>query len=41
MQERRNSNALSVELRLSCTNPSIYPIDTYLYLSGLVINELN
>ena len=23
MQERRNSSALAVELRLSCTNPSV------------------
>ena len=28
MQERRNSSALAMELRLSCTNPSIcWPID--------------
>ena len=32
VQERRNSSALAVELRLSCTNPSIYPAD-----SGMVI----
>ena len=24
VQERRNSSALAMELRLSCTNPSIY-----------------
>ena len=24
VQERRNSDALATELRLSCTNPSIY-----------------
>ena len=24
VQERRNSSALAVKLRLSCTNPSIY-----------------
>ena len=29
VQERRNSSALAMELRLSCTNPSIY---TYLNL---------
>ena len=27
MQERRNSIANTLELRLSCTNPSIYSID--------------
>ena len=26
VQERRNSSALAMELRLSCTNPSIYNI---------------
>ena len=24
VQERRNSSALAMELRLSCTNPSVY-----------------
>ena len=27
VQERRNSSALAMELRLSCTNPSIYVTD--------------
>ena len=31
VQERRNSSALAVELRLSCTNPSIYAV----YACGL------
>ena len=29
VQERRNSSALAMELRLSCTNPSIYNIHLY------------
>ena len=29
MQERRNSSALAMELRLSCTNPSMYRWRTY------------
>ena len=28
MQERRNSSALALEIRLSCTNPSIYKLAT-------------
>ena len=27
VQERRNSSALAMELRLSCTNPAIYYVD--------------
>ena len=35
LQERRNSNALAMELRLSCTNPSIYLVlDSYWTNSG-------
>ena len=33
VQERRNSNANTLELRLSCTNPSIYGCPTPLLLS--------
>ena len=29
VQERHNSSALAVELRLSCTNPSIYAAKSY------------
>ena len=28
-QERRNSSALAMELRLSCTNPSIYALGPF------------
>ena len=33
VQERRNSSALAMELRLSCTNPSICGIVEKYYLS--------
>ena len=29
VQERRNSSALAMELRLSCINPSMCPLDRY------------
>ena len=32
MQERRNSSALAMELRLSCTNPSIRSVDPHTVL---------
>ena len=35
VQERRNSRALAMELRLSCTNPSIYSV--YVEISCFVI----
>ena len=31
VQERRNSSALGMEFRLSCTNPSIYRPGTFMY----------
>ena len=34
VQERRNSSALAMELRLSCTNPSIYNV--YLAVSIVI-----
>ena len=46
VQERRNSSALAMELRLSCTTPSLYwcklspwfpAIQTYVYLCGVDI----
>ena len=30
VQERRNSSALAMELRLSCTNPSIISLQLYI-----------
>ena len=30
VQERRNSSALAMELRLSCTNQSIYRLASYM-----------
>ena len=35
MQERRNPSALAMELRLSCTNPSIFYIN-YLVVTGCI-----
>ena len=35
VQERRNSSALAMELRMSCTNPSIYAI--YIF----ILNKLS
>ena len=29
VQERRNASASAMELRLSCTNPSIYSLETF------------
>ena len=37
MQERRNSSALAMELRLSCINPLIY---TYAHYAGLNIQDV-
>ena len=39
VQERRNSNALAIELRLSCTNPLTYSaIDVYdIFTSELLL----
>ena len=34
MQEKRNSSALAMELRLSCTNPSIYEITRMVFFSA-------
>ena len=40
MQERRNSSALAMELRLSCLNPSIYKIVCYRYFDFYAIIHL-
>ena len=40
VQERRNSSALAMELRLSCTNPSICTLVLLLYLCIYVFIDL-
>ena len=41
VQERHNSSALAMEIRLSCTNPSIYfLVSIYLSLNSSVASEL-
>ena len=43
VQERLNSSALAVELRLSCTNPSIYlllSVNAVLVLLSVIFREV-